>query len=525
MFKTRLKQWGLEKKHKEGDMVAIFRKKTERDAVGKKSVFRVRDRETTMEEVLLYFSRKGGISKIRIPGPATPPNIDCWTPSPVSSPMMTPRTPSAHTSTGDSSSRSPSFNTPGSAEEDAERILADDNASDAAIPSVTASDTVQRAGIISTVWSPPFSSQEFLIQLNTNDVQGFFSSRSRVSTSPSPPQELLVSENMLYSIRTYFENSCRNMMFDEQGNLLTPGGVKLNNDLCNDFDSYCFSASMFIEKGLYIESRRALSKGCALIEPILRAQHPRTFACFLEVLIHLLQTGLPEVASIIRNFIQRMAARVTVSQHPWSNMCRLLGALESQSLEAAMAQFWKCSADTFESQLGSSSRLAVAVRLDYIKRVFGATNYREEERLLREIHAQSGNDFKSYTPRVMLNLAHNLNRQGRSDEAEELGQEVLSLVRQFDISGTMVVERIDSLKLISRSQQIQDKRLEAEQSLREAISMIVGAWGVEHPWVTEFMNVLEGWLRGWGRDVDASIVQAEINDLMGKDEIDDQQME
>jgi hypothetical protein len=42
MYKDRIKKWGLDKKNKERDMVAILRKKTERDAVGKESSFRVR---------------------------------------------------------------------------------------------------------------------------------------------------------------------------------------------------------------------------------------------------------------------------------------------------------------------------------------------------------------------------------------------------------------------------------------------------------------------------------------------------
>lgn len=525
MFKARIKLWGLEKKHKEGDMVAVLRKKNERDAVGKKSLFRVHDRDITMEEVFLYFTRKGGLPRIKLPAPATPPNVSCWTPSPVNSPVNTPLTTTVCTSI--STPGSLSFNTPGTAEEEAERIRASDSAfgGDQNLLLLATSNDISNTGIISTTWTSPFTHQEFVIQLNRNNVQEFFSDRSFVSHSPSLPQTLLVSENMLYSIKEYFENSCRNMILDEQGNLLTPGGAKLNNDLCNDFDSYCFNATMFIEKGLYIESRRALSKASALIEPILRAQHPRTFACFLEVLIHLLQTGLPEVASILRNFIQGMAAKVTTKQNPWGNICRLLGALEWNSLEQAMAQFWKCSIDTFESELGTFNRLAVSVRLDYIKRVYGATNYPEEERLLRDLLAQTGNVFKRYTPRVMLNLAHNLNRQGRYNKAEELGQEVLSLVQKFDDSASMIVERIDSLKLISRSQHFQEKRLAAEQTLREAISMIVGEWGVEHPWVTEFMNVLEGWLRGWGCEDDANILRAEINMLIGKDEIDEQQLD
>jgi hypothetical protein len=105
----------------------------------------------------------------------------------------------------------------------------------------------------------------------------------RISRSPSPPQALLVSENLLHNIKVYFEDSCRNMILDDHGTLLIPNGARLHNDLCNDFDSYCFTAIMLREKKLLVEFRRALSKACALVKRILQAEHPRTLACFLEV--------------------------------------------------------------------------------------------------------------------------------------------------------------------------------------------------------------------------------------------------
>jgi hypothetical protein len=343
-----------------------------------------------------------------------------------------------------------------------------------------------------------------------------------MASTPSPPQALLVSENLFYNIKVYFENSCRNMILDGYGTLLTPNGAELHNDLCNDFDSYCFTATMLIEKGLHVEFRRALSKASALVEQILRAEHPRTLACFLEVFIHLIQTGLPEVTSFLRDFIKRMSAKVTRKGHPWGQICRLLGELDSESLDQAMAQIWKCTTDTFDSELGTFSRLAVSVRLDYIKRVYGITNYLEEERLLRDLLAQFGGIPRLPTPRVMLNLAHNLNRQGRHDEAEEMALEVLSLLQEYEIYARRIVERIESLKIVSRSQFNQGKTLAAEQTMREAIRMIVDQWGIQHSWVPEFMNVLEGWLRGWGWEEDANTLRGEIEELMGKDDIDEQ---
>lgn len=360
------------------------------------------------------------------------------------------------------------------------------------------------------------------LQESTVSRKIFVFEHPRVSQSPSPPQALLVSEALFHYIRVYFQDTCQKMMFDDHGTLLAPNGKNLRNDLCNDFDSYCFTATMLNEKGLHVEFRCALSKALAPIEQILRAEHPRTLACFLEVFIHLIQTGLPDVTLILRRFIKRMSAKVTRKGHPWGQICRLLDELDPASLDQAMAQAWECITDTFDSELGAFSRLAVSVRLDYIKRVCGITNYLEEERLLRTLLAQIGGVPGLSTPRVMLNLAHNLNRQGRHGEAGKMAQEVLSLLQKSEMYAGRIVERIESLKIVSRSQFNQGKTLAAEQTMRQAIGMIIDQWGPQHSWVPEFVNFLEGWLRGWGREDDANALRREIEALLGKDESDEQ---
>lgn len=340
---------------------------------------------------------------------------------------------------------------------------------------------------------------------------------STVSRSLFTPHDLLVHEKLLCNIKDYFEMSCRSMKFDNYGNLLTPYGA----NLINDFDSYCFTATVFKEKRLLVEFRRALSKACALVEEILRAEHPRTLACFLEVFIHFIQTRLPDITSFLCRLIQATSARVN-KEGLWGQICQLLGKANSESsgqaMAQAMAQAWKLMTDTFDSELGASTRLAVSVRLDYIKRVYGAINYPEEEVLLRRLLPIGALELS--TPRVMLNLAHNLSRQGLYNEAEEMALEVQWLLGQHGIYARRVVEKIECLKIISHSQFNQGNTEAAEQTMRKAIQMIVDQWGMHHSWVFEFKNVLEGWLRGWGRVADADILLGEIEKLVGEDEID-----
>ena len=140
---------------------------------------------------------------------------------------------------------------------------------------------------------------------------------------------------------------------------------------------------------LHVESRPALSKASALVEHILRAGHPRTLACFLEVFIHFIQTGLPEVASILRDFIRKMSEKVIRGEGILGvRYVGFSGNLTRSLLAWLWHKSWKCTTNTFESELGASIRLAASVRLDYIKRVYGFEEYLEEERLLRDLLAQ-----------------------------------------------------------------------------------------------------------------------------------------
>ena len=359
------------------------------------------------------------------------------------------------------------------------------------------------------------------LRCRNDDIQRRLSSRSGSLHSPSPPQNLLVSESLLRTVELYFANSCRNMIFDEHGTLLNPNGTRSNNDLCDNFDSYCFTASMLMSRKSYVGFGHALSKASALVKQMLQAEHPRTLPCFLEVFIHLIQTGLHNVASFLRRFIKDMSAEVIRDGQLWGKICRLLGELDAESLDEAMARIWKCTTDAFETELGTSSRLAVSVRLDYIKRVFGFTNKLEEEWLLRHLLRKLGGIPSLSTPRVLLNLAHNLNRQKRHEEAEDIAWKVLSLLQEHELYAGRIVERIECLKVVSHSQFGQGNPA-AEQTMRKAIQLIAEQWGIQHSWFLEFMNVLESWFRDWGREDEANRLWEEIEVLRRKDQIDEQ---
>ena len=93
MYKTRIKQWHLDKNNKESEMGAIVRKRKQRADQGKESLIRVRDRIIHYEEDLRYCKRKRisveNLVALRRDS-ATPETVECFTPIPsrVTTPGM-----------------------------------------------------------------------------------------------------------------------------------------------------------------------------------------------------------------------------------------------------------------------------------------------------------------------------------------------------------------------------------------------------------------------------------------------------
>ncbi|KAI9858052.1 MAG: hypothetical protein M1813_007864 [Trichoglossum hirsutum] len=86
MFKTRIKKWGLDKKHKAPEVLEMLRLKRQRDTVGKRSKFFTRNRPVNWEDVERYIKRsrtllaKSDSGFLEIGGHAT--GVVCRTPSP-----------------------------------------------------------------------------------------------------------------------------------------------------------------------------------------------------------------------------------------------------------------------------------------------------------------------------------------------------------------------------------------------------------------------------------------------------------
>jgi hypothetical protein len=87
MLKKRIKKWDLDRKHKEADMLCALSLALPREAQGKDTVFWIRGRLVTFDDVKHYFRRKGvhDLESVMRDATAAAPTtrIDCRTPEPM----------------------------------------------------------------------------------------------------------------------------------------------------------------------------------------------------------------------------------------------------------------------------------------------------------------------------------------------------------------------------------------------------------------------------------------------------------
>ena len=91
MWKTKITEWGLDKNNKKDDVLAILRKKAERDAAGKKTVFKLRGRGVDFKDVERYATRnrisETTVGDLVASHPQTPPSLECLTPESSPGPL------------------------------------------------------------------------------------------------------------------------------------------------------------------------------------------------------------------------------------------------------------------------------------------------------------------------------------------------------------------------------------------------------------------------------------------------------
>ncbi|PMD52751.1 uncharacterized protein K444DRAFT_542978 [Hyaloscypha bicolor E] len=503
MYKDRIKKWRLDKKNKEGDMLAILRKKTEREAVGKSSSFRVRGQPVAIEDVYHYFKRKKNMRDQEAYNAPTPSDVSCRTPSPA--PTVPPFGNDIQMMTTNPFSWPDQFAQP----EGAQYANATENLDDTEIDGM----------VVSTPERTFSEYNEQILQCTLRDMYNLISNNGDIPRSPSNPQTLLIPERLLLAIKTYVDGSFErgSWITGEDGYCVALG---MPSSSPFNFCGYCQSAMSLLDRGLLVEFRRMLSKAFSVVDTLIRTQHPRTLDCIIDSVLYLRFRECHDIVELLLGYLSRISMILLTKDCPLARILRLISMLEIDSLEQGLTEAWRCALNGFEKALGELHISSLDINLDFTIRVYSHLSGSVVETHLRRLLAQAEKESRisKSTLQVMVCLGWNLYDQSQFAEAEQLFLDVLS---QAWGKGWYFLE-VDALGHLARSQHQQDNKSSAEKNLRQSIQCTCETWGMADPLTIGRMIVLLEWLREWGREEEADQLQAEITEATGRDDIDEE---
>jgi hypothetical protein len=503
MYKDRIKKWRLDKKNKEGDMLAILRKKTEREAVGKSSSFRVRGQPVAIEEVYHYFTRKKNMRDQEAYNAPTPSDVSCRTPSPA--PTVPPFGNDIQMMTTNPFSWPDQFAQP----EGAQYANATENLDDTEIDGM----------VVSTPERTFSEYNEQILQCTLRDMYNLISDNGDIPRSPSTPQTLLIPERLLLTIKTYVGGSF------EQGSWITGEDghctvLGIPPDSPFEFINYCALAVSLLDRGLLVEFRRILSKAFSVVDTLIRIQHPRTLGSIIDSILYLRFSGYHDILELLLGYISKISMILLTKDSPLAHILRLISMLEVDSLEQGLTEAWRCALNGFEKALGCLHPSSLNINVDFTICVYSRLSHSVAEAHLRRLLAQAEKEPRISKPTlsIMACLGWNMYEQNRFAEAEQILLDVLS---RAESKGWYFLE-VDALGLLARSQHQQDNKCSAEKHLRHSIQLAGETWGMADPMTIELMVTLLGWLGEWGREEEADQLHAEITEATGRDDIDEE---
>ncbi len=494
MYKARIAKWGLDKKTKEAEAWAVLRVKVRRDAVGKDSEFRVRGKPVTVEDVLRYFKRKG-IMHPEVPPQrseaSTPPAIEYWTPIPSPKPSNK----NFQVPEGDDAQNRADF---------VEFHGTEMNGVQYATASISmlGNDNVKAYLNVDQTQQLLFSSP---------DIQSF-----EITRSPLPPQRLLVPEKLFASIRAYYGGALSSGVFktDKYGHLRSVNEVSGN--LLVDFYQLCRAGADLMNSKSFVQGRQCLSKASGLVSDLLREQDPSTLEHIFDLLLQFRDRDQNEILRILRYLLDGMVSRLFAEEHPWRQVFSQIGNLDDADFELALAEAWRCTCDILATFLGQFHRTTIYYYTNFLKSVYspnGATQ------VLHDLLVRGEHELDEFDERLLdikLDYGRALYLQGLYTEALEIFKELLDRCRDID-SQPSDISII--LEMIALCQYGMGHEHEAELTKRQGIKVAEGAYGKFDSLVLQLKARLQEWLRSWGREAEAAALKVEMDEILGPDDI------
>ena len=349
MYKSKITQWGLNKKLRALDVDFVLRKKMQRQAVDKRTSFTVRGRALDMQTVSKYVKRHPLLEKIEQEAytPATPDHISYQTPPTSPCPQAKTMIPNP-------------------------AIEKTDRRCDVMQEYPSTSKIINgRANLLDN----RLYKKNWQTSLSVSEQQGRYRwlLEPRLTRAVAPPDRMRTSEVVLRLIPIYIVGALENGIWalSTDRNLISTD--RTYSGAAAQFMGHVMASFMALDQWLLVDAVQALGKAFALMPTMIRYDSPLSMQTYLAAVKHLLNAGFPDLADMIRRNMRDFAALTLPLLHPVSQIYASMSAVEVEELEHVLGKAWDCRNDSLTRIIGLFRFDVNGSKIDGLNRVYWAS--------------------------------------------------------------------------------------------------------------------------------------------------------
>lgn len=317
---------------------------------------------------------------------------------------------------------------------------------------------------------------------------------------PSPistPQELAISERILYCIRDYFKGSFESGIWVKTEPLFQCYTIKDEGIGCHHLSELglqCQLACSLFSRNLFQEAGQTLIAATAKIKKILSTEHPGCLGKLFRLIVNVRRQERDEIALIILRQFSALGKVLLGPEHPLSCICEWLDLVYASEFEDIVIKSMEIMVDQFESFLGFMHQSTLCSRLFSIEIVGREGSTRIE--LLQWLLGKCEKIMQPHDARILWIrgcLADEYFAERYYVEARTLIQKNIAYFQQAASINTRSYGQEEDLFTIAQCQYALGEVDLGIATLHRVIDSTVSRWGPQSSRARQWLVVLEDW--------------------------------
>jgi hypothetical protein len=345
-----------------------------------------------------------------------------------------------------------------------------------------------------------------------------------VPASPQSPEMFRPLEVIFTHYRNYVNGALDSRLWinesDDQGLL----GTKGSHSSASDLIRLCESSFDLLNRGLFVEAGKLMRRTAICLEKAVVSEDPYLLTNLVLALEPFQFTNYQHVSDILCEHGANLAAKFLAESHPLRHICAALRSDPVLGTEGSIADLLEGMCITLRDHLGVQNITTIDLEIGVIRRRGLRQNLDNVKWQLQQIKCRIEQNCGSGSIRylhLLLDTAIS-SIHAEYSEAEITACEMLKILE--DESTCSVYDgswhRCKALQILSQCLYDRSNLILAEETLRESIEIALRGLGGE---ALVLYEILETWLREWGRLQEADEVRALhsklVDDLYPEDNI------